>query len=492
MHSYTLFAALAMAVAVKASPIAQADAPDAAAGINIQAAAVESASAEATAAASGDVLGEDVPPATDLGEIDGVDLADVDVAGKDCGLDPDSAKSWSESGAEKYLEDWLKTNGEGNWLKELARNHSGGRTVAINCATAETNTCGVTPEPADCDNYEYYFVRLMASRINSAFSHLHERLQSNVIEKALDVSGIAETFKPPEPKESKLEKNLNNIALGPSILSTLVGFAPGGGAASGMLSLFGTAITTAASNLDEKKIEIPSFGEVTSKMDARLKDFFVSTEKELQKSLAAIFGESKERPEDAKKTLSSMIEKMGNAGVEDVNKDSDNPIHEILKGGEWLVPVEDSKIAEAMSKAFSTVQHGLIGNLLNSYQVYVEEELPEAKHKPSGCAQLGTLLEQDRCFVIKRRDDSKSKGEILEEKYLKAFADYGLDIHTLIRNVVECNNDEADTKALRTDGAYPRCYFGMAFARKVHVSSPPLIWKELCCPSNTRAIGQRL
>lgn len=32
-------------------------------------------------------------------------------AGKDCGLDPDSASSWNASGAEAYLEDWLNTEG---------------------------------------------------------------------------------------------------------------------------------------------------------------------------------------------------------------------------------------------------------------------------------------------------------------------------------------------------------------------------------------------
>ena len=35
-------------------------------------------------------------------------------AGKDCGLDPDSASSWNASGAEAYLEDWLATNPEGS------------------------------------------------------------------------------------------------------------------------------------------------------------------------------------------------------------------------------------------------------------------------------------------------------------------------------------------------------------------------------------------
>jgi hypothetical protein len=68
-----------------------------------------------------------------------------------------------------------------------------------------------------------------------------------------------------------------------------------------------------------------------------------------------------------------------------------------------------------------------------------------------------------------RRDPSTKNISPLENEYLDKMGEYRLDIHTLIRSTVECNNDEVD-KTKTTQG-YPRCYFGLPFAVKVAVSS---------------------
>lgn len=63
-------------------------------------------------------------------------------------------------------------------------------------------------KPAD------YFIRLMASRINAAFGHLHRSLLKETVEDSLSIAGIIEDFKLPEPDKPQLADLLNNIAIG--------------------------------------------------------------------------------------------------------------------------------------------------------------------------------------------------------------------------------------------------------------------------------------
>lgn len=90
-----------------------------------------------------------------------------------------------------------------------------------------------------------------------------------------------------------------------------------------------------------------------------------------------------------------MIGQMSQIGVEGLNRDAKQPVAELLKGGQWLLPVENSKISGAMKDGFSKIQHGIIGNLLASYQVWVELDEAPAKEGPPTCTALGTLLEDN-------------------------------------------------------------------------------------------------
>lgn len=131
---------------------------------------------------------------------------------------------------------------------------------------------------------------------------------------------------------------------GPSVLSTLLGFTPAPGPIPGMISLIGTAISvcpllprksklmalqTTGSNLDEKMPELPKYEDIAPIMNTRLRDFFTTTEETLGKTLEAIFGESSESEEDSNKRIRDMIDRMGQMGVQDLDKDASSPISEL-------------------------------------------------------------------------------------------------------------------------------------------------------------------
>lgn len=208
-------------------------------------------------------------------------------------------------------------------------------------------------------------------------------------------------------------------------------------------------------------------------MNDRLGGFFGDTQSMLEKTLLAIFGDSSLSQEESTNLVRDMVGRMSGIGVQNLNKDAKSPVAELLKGGEWLTQVQKSKVDEAMKKAFATTQQGLIGNLLATLQVYVEQEMPaynEGEVQP--CTALGTFKEGNSCHVIKHRPWNGAQNRVeatpLDEKYLRLMGQYGIDLHTLIRNVRDCNNGKADTTKIVTDGSYPACFFGMNFAQRVH------------------------
>ena len=91
--------------------------------------------------------------------------------------------------------------------------------------------------------------------------------------------------------------------------------------------------------------------------------------------------------------------------------------------------------------------------------------------------------------MIKRRpiggETSRQNAARLEDEYLNNLSKHGIDIHALIRNVKDCNNGKPDDNEIRTDGAYPKCHFGMYFASRVHVCLLPFTHSSLPKPNHT-------
>lgn len=205
-------------------------------------------------------------------------------------------------------------------------------------------------------------------------------------------------------------------------------------------------------------------------MGNRLEGLFSDTLTTLDNTLAAIFGNvNRLGEEESSKLLRDMLKRMSGLGVKDLDENAKSPVSELLKGGEFLTGVQDSKLNDAMGKAFATARQAAIGALLARMQVYVEQEMPAWNEGPvQPCTAHGTLTEGNSCHVIKAKPFDGSDAKPLEGKYLDKMGEYGIDIHTLIRNVRDCNNGQPDTKHVLTDGSLPACFFGLNFAQRVH------------------------
>lgn len=132
---------------------------------------------------------------------------------------------------------------------------------------------------------------------------------------------------------------------------TAVGLIPGGEVVGGFLSLIGIGLNAASENMEDQEPEVPDYDQIEAGMGKYLGTYFEKTRDELDKMLAALFGEiDGDQTDDA--LLRSMIERMGKLGVRELNKDAESPVAEILKGGEFLKPITKSGIKQAFDKGF--------------------------------------------------------------------------------------------------------------------------------------------
>lgn len=200
-------------------------------------------------------------------------------------------------------------------------------------------------------------------------------------------------------------------------------------------------------------------------MDKRLQGYFKNTRTELDKTLQAIFGKGDEE------VVRIMVEKMAGIGVKGVDRAAKNPIAELLKGGEWLRTEQDNAVRLAMEAAFRRVQQGLIGSHLARSHVYLEQELPAWNEGAVPCEGPGHLAEGNSCLIIRQIPFGKTDEDrvALDPKYIDKWEkDYGINTHVMMQNVRDCNNGEPDMNQLGVDGTYPKCFFSMPFARRVH------------------------
>lgn len=123
-------------------------------------------------------------------------------------------------------------------------------------------------------------------------------------------------------------------------------------------------------------------------------------------------------------------------------------------------------------------QHGVIGRYLTSMHLYVEffEKYHKTTDEPK-CDRKGAYEIDGKCYILRRieegarRDGSENWRPRLEDEYLDAMEKYGIDIKKFVKNIVDCNNEEADDEA-QFDDEYPKCFFGMPFAVYADVSTP--------------------
>jgi hypothetical protein len=130
-----------------------------------------------------------------------------------------------------------------------------------------------------------------------------------------------------------------------------VGLIPGGEVVSSFLALVGIGLNAASENMADEEAKVPDYSKIGAEVKSYLSKFFTKTRTELDKMLEALFGED-EKGESDTAFLKSVVERMGKLGVRNLDKDTELPIIEILKGGEFLPRLQKNEFKSALQKGF--------------------------------------------------------------------------------------------------------------------------------------------
>lgn len=168
--------------------------------------------------------------------------------------------TWLDSGADRFLREFLEENGVENWVDNLFRTtigggKQGGSTYDCNNFPAQ-NGC-TSPGHELCVDYdppEMFFVHMSISNLYSAFIRIHEELQdAMIVNLASEIKKIVDIFGPP-PKEDPI---VFSILIG--VFAFAAAFAGPAwqlaGPATGAIGGMNMAAGTAASKAEDDPIE---------------------------------------------------------------------------------------------------------------------------------------------------------------------------------------------------------------------------------------------
>lgn len=135
-----------------------------------------------------------------------------------CSFPADEAASWSETGANLLVDNWISGSGNDDWLRKMdvAYNLGSGQS-SLNCDDISTNSC---PSPdstcAKWPNPAFWYVRALSANVNSYFKYAHEALQDASIRNLAMVDQMIIDFKMSIPDHDLLKEILGTIAGGKS------------------------------------------------------------------------------------------------------------------------------------------------------------------------------------------------------------------------------------------------------------------------------------
>lgn len=120
-----------------------------------------------------------------------------------------SKDTWVNSGAQKFLKEYLEENGVENWIDNLfkdtiAGGEQGGSTY--DCTNFPAEGSCTSPGHEHCLDYdppEMFFVHLSIANLHGSFVRIHEDMQdAMIINLASEIKTITDTFGPPPSEDS--------------------------------------------------------------------------------------------------------------------------------------------------------------------------------------------------------------------------------------------------------------------------------------------------
>lgn len=246
---------------------------------------------------------------------------------------PDEDKStWVDSGAEKFLSDFLDGHGPLSWSRDLLTQTGAGGSqggTQYSCIDIDSTTCG---PPDDCLTYEpveAFFVHTQMSNLFAALQKLQTRhIKDAVVAISSDIHQIVETFG--VVKDDGSAAVLKGLLAVVGSLSGAAGAAGGAGSAGApfagaALSLFSAAVGYGSP--DPAKTAEAVQGEITDKYG----QMFALAMGQINETVKVIFGGKEASLPNFKRRFVVDLDQ----NLRDIQKDS---IHQYFQDGVWLDP----------------------------------------------------------------------------------------------------------------------------------------------------------
>ncbi|KAI9850136.1 MAG: hypothetical protein M1824_003651, partial [Vezdaea acicularis] len=367
----------------------------------------------------------------------------------------DPGRTWENSGASFFLDQFLKNNTANNWankIDQLTTDSGSQGTSNLDCVDLQGGNC---PFPSiQCRFFTppaLFHIRNAISSCYGMFTAIHEALQDNAILTNLNINQIISDF-------GSGSANDNTSLFG--ALSAAFGIGAGfaaavpeiGGPLAVVSGIFGLAGNTQTSPPDP-----------TLALDKQLADVFSASEKQLVSTLATVFGGSGDTS-----TLPGVTSGNGpNGETQDIAK--------FFANGKFLINVSSqgavTKILDpVIANGSQLMKQSLVGTVLKSQNYYIFVNTDRTENDCNGIT--GSRFINNQCFTIEQHKavnintfPISSTTQVIDKSKILKFDDpsagYNINPVAFYTNADACQtafpnfNGTVQSQALPTDGSLP-------------------------------------
>ncbi|KAI1084595.1 hypothetical protein F5B20DRAFT_522287 [Whalleya microplaca] len=371
------------------------------------------------------------------------------------GSEKSKRKIWDTDGAGvgKFLEDWIKKNGESDWLNRMDED-----LYTVGASNQWCNSLGGAqcPGPDECAKYnakgvpQLYWVLKAANTHYELSNHINDWLQTNTIQNTLSIPDLTDKF------GGKGDKNSDIWGIISAALVTAGGLvAPASGAAS-------AALTVAVGGVSFGRTFAQDLVDYTKAISDQLEGTFEATVEGLRVNLnLAMTGKD---GKSGKKT----------SDLPNMNGPWSTNIAKYFDAGKFLMGNIEEEVSPMLDNVAKFLKQGSVMAILRAreYIIFVDEKWKDQ----ASCEKKDTRKWVDNsCAELWKLDggEPNTMGKGSKDDELKAMKDnkYGaFDIAKMYEGSIACARSgkgkvDENTKALPTDGSLPGCFYNFAVVK---------------------------
>ncbi|KAI2613480.1 uncharacterized protein GGS25DRAFT_526678 [Hypoxylon fragiforme] len=374
---------------------------------------------------------------------------------------------WSDKGGGvgKFLEDWLKKNGEEKWFSKMDYEFSPSGTKYQNtCNTLGGSICSGPGECMDFKRAEFYWIRMAGQRTQATFNYLYTWLRINTVQDSILINKIVAAFGDPKPKDHS-----QIPAIFAAILIISGGYGGAAGSKMGPTSIFGVGAINVGINgkavAESNHKAIDSEQTVSDTLSTVFSQGMSGLESTLALALAGTFAGNK---------------KMTTKDLPGSGGSYSSPISNFFDKGRALVGDIDTVYSPLVKKWDQSTKRAMSVAILKEqrYFVFINTDIKSS----ADCFRDGAkrIWHGNDCLDIWRfTDNDKLRGDGAQGETVNHMLepDFGaMDLGIMYNNALDCatqfskGDGKVDTSKIKDDGHTPLCLYNFPVVKgKIHI-----------------------